>query len=228
MTSKVSSEDRKDARMAVSTLHRFLTETVASTTSRIETQHPNGHDCVGDEDVHIPTSRILVTTSTIEDSLWRGDDALVKDMGLQTYNMCVYRMERRPPIKDPDDCIRPRHIEMDFSTDYTLSCSDFQSIPSEFRVSLFQGYTMPPSVRDRESACLYKQLSTRPLAVPIVERPEDIRLVASFATLSAPQGPKVNVPIIAKGRWAAEAFRKAWETFSTSQREMADEGKRRF
>ena len=94
MTSKVSSEGQKDARIAVSVLHRFLTETVATTTSRIETQHPDGHDLVGVENAQIPTSRVLVTTSTIEDWLWRGDDALVKDMSLQIESLCLYKMER--------------------------------------------------------------------------------------------------------------------------------------
>ena len=78
MSSKVSSEDQKDARIAVSVLHRFLTEEMATTTSRHETQHPDGHDSDGEEEPQIPTSRVSVTTSTIEDWLWRGNNALVK------------------------------------------------------------------------------------------------------------------------------------------------------
>ena len=87
---------------------------------------------------------------------------------------------------------------------------------------------MPPSHRDRESACLHKQLATRPLAVPIDERPEDVRLLASFAPLCAQQEPTVDGPCAPKDKWAAEAFYKSWEKFSKSQTELADEGRRRF
>ena len=35
-------------------------------------------------------------------------------------------------------------------------------------------------------------------------------------------------PSVPKDKWAAEAFHKSWETFSKSQTELADEGRRRF
>lgn len=204
------SDGQKDARIVVFVLHRFLTETVASTTSRVETSHPDGHEPVGDEDAQIPKSRVFVTTSTIEDWLWRGDDPVVKDMSLQIYSMWVYKVERPPPAKDPHVYIRLRHIEIDFSSDYKLSCSHLQRISSELRVPLFQCYIMAPSDQDRELSCLYKQLLIRPIAIPIDERPEDIRLVVSFAPLSAPQESSVvDVICISKDKWAAEAFHKS-------------------
>ena len=79
---------------------------------------------------------------------------------------------------------------------------------------MFERYTMSPSHRDRESVCLYKQLFTRPLAVPIDERPEDIRLIASFAPMCAPQDPTVDGTRVPKDVWAAEAFHTSWATFS--------------
>ena len=154
---------------------------------------------------------------------------MVKDMSLQVYNMWVYRQERRLLYREPG-APEPklRHIEIEFSADYKLYATHFQRVSSELRVPLFQGYAMPPSTKDRESACLYKQLLTRALAVPIDERPEDIRLVKAFAPLCAPQEPTVDVTLVPKDRWAAEAFHKSWETFSKSQTELADEGRRRF
>ena len=149
-------------------------------------------------------------------------------MSLQIYSMWVYRVERGPPSNDVNAYVRPRHIEIDFSIDYKLSSSHYQRMSSELRVPLFEGYIMPPSHRDRESACLYKQLLTRPLAVPIDERPEDIQLAASFAPLCAPQEPTVDVPRVPKERWADERLHKSRGTFSKTQMELADEGRRRF
>ena len=82
---------------------------------------------------------------------------------------------------------------------------------------------MPPTHRDRESACLYKQLWTRPLAVPNDVRPKDIWLVASFAPLCAQQKPTVDGPSVPKDEWAAKAFHEYCETISKSQTELADE-----
>ena len=47
----------------------------------------------------VEESRVVVTTSTIEDWLWRGTDPVVKDMSLQVYCMWVYRVEKPPPHK---------------------------------------------------------------------------------------------------------------------------------
>ena len=43
------------------------------------------------------TARVVVTTSTLEDWLWRGEDPIVGDMSWQVYAMWIYRVERPPP-----------------------------------------------------------------------------------------------------------------------------------
>ena len=72
---------------------------------------------------------------------------------------------------------------MEFSNDYKLHTTHLQRLATELRVPLFEGYTMPASYQDSESAALYKQLLTRPLHVPITEEPEDVRLVHAFSPL---------------------------------------------
>ena len=39
-------------------------------------------------------NRVVVTTSTIEDWLWRGDDPVVKHMNLYVYAMWIYRVDK--------------------------------------------------------------------------------------------------------------------------------------
>ena len=157
-----------------------------------------------------------------------GDDPLVKDMSLQVYAMWVYRIEKPPIDLTEDDPRPPRHINCDFSTDYKLSRTHIQRFSSELRVPMFQGYTMSPSTTNCEDACMYKQLLTRALAVPIDERPVGVRLIASFAPMCAPQDPTVGVTMEPKDQCAKKAFSKSYQQFTDTQTKLADEGRRRF
>ena len=89
---------------------------------------------------------------------------------------------------------------------------------------LFEGLTMPSSNVDSETAAMYKQLLLRPLAVPDVDEPEDLRLIQAFAPLcSAPAD--ASVP---RGHLGASAFTRSWRAFADSQEQPAREGRRRF
>ena len=128
-------------------------------------------------------SRVVVTTSSLEDWLWRGDDPIVKDMSWEVYAMWMYRIEKLPRATSDEDSKQPRQrfIDVEFSSDYKMHHSHCQRLATEFRVPLFEGFTMPPSSRDSETAALYKLLLLKPLAVPLNECPEDQRLVQAFA-----------------------------------------------
>ena len=215
MSSKVCSAKDKDSKDALTILGKFLQDNLG--TAQTQT----------DEQIQDQRRPVVITTSTLEDYLWRGDDPLVKDMSLQVYAMWVYRIEK-PPIDPEDDHRPPRHIECDLSTDYKLHRTHLQRFSSELRVPMFQGYTLSPSTTNREDAYMYKQLLTRALAVPIDERPVDRRLIASFAPMCAPQAPTVDLTLLPKSEWARVAFYKSWEQFSKTQTELANEGKRRF
>ena len=144
----------------------------------------------------------MVTTSTLEDWLWRGDDPIVRDMSWQVYAMWIYRVERPPPKTKSVQSAIQRYVEIEFSNDYKLHGSHFQRLATEFRVPLFEGFTMPPSNRDSETSALFKHLLTRPLSISTdLSVPEDIRLVDAFGCMCS--GPTTGVPSDA---WASQAF----------------------
>ena len=73
-----------------------------------------------EEDTHV---RQAVTTSALEDWLWRGDHPIVKDMHWYVYSMWVYRVEKMPlKLKDNGEPMEPepRFIDIEFSPDYKL------------------------------------------------------------------------------------------------------------
>ena len=81
--------------------------------------------------------------------------------------MWVFRVENLPlkldkhgePLKPS-----PRFIDIEFSPDYKLHRTHKQRIASEFRVPLYEGFTMPPSTLDSETAAMFKHLLSRSLA----------------------------------------------------------------
>ena len=83
---------------------------------------------------------------------------------------------------------------------------------------------MPPTWRDSESAAMFKQLITRPLAVPLSEEPEDIRLVQAFCPLSCSQRASATDKSVA----GTAAFSNAWLEFSVTMQAVAMAGRRRF
>ena len=58
-----------------------------------------------------------------------------------------------------------------------------QRLASEPRVPMFEGFTMPPSTRDSETAAMYKHLRTRSLSVQAGPAPVEERLRAAFEPL---------------------------------------------
>ncbi len=120
---------------------------------------------------YVPPNAVVVTTSPLEDYLWRGDHPIPKHMSLEGYAMWVYRIEKLGQ-KDPQ---KPRFIDIPFSSDYKLHGSHLQRLASEFRVPRFEGFIMPSNCCDSETAALYKQLLLRPLSVELSELPEDVR-----------------------------------------------------
>ena len=79
-------------------------------------------------------NRVTVTTTTIEDWLWRGDDPLVKHMSLYVYAMWMYRVEKS--MHKESGVVAPRYVEVDFSCDYKLYHSHKQRVATEFRIDI--------------------------------------------------------------------------------------------
>ena len=173
----------------------------------------------------VVAQRVVVTTSTLEDWLWRGDHPVVAAMCLAVYAMWIYRVERPPPADHSVRGAIRRYVECDFSPDYKLHGSHAQRLATEMRVPLFEGFTMPPSNRDSETAAMFKQLLTRPLAVPEdLSIPVDIRLLQAFEPTCPPRGANRADA----SAWDAQAFSAAWVAFSKEQSTEATEGRRRF
>ena len=124
------------------------------------------------------TKRQIVTTSSLDDWLWRGDHPVVKDMHWYVYSMWVYRIEiQRPTKRDDDGQLKtppPRFIDIDFSPDYKLHRTHKQRIATEFRVPHFEGFTMPPSTEDSETAAMFKSLLLRAISVEVNDNPEGV------------------------------------------------------
>ena len=85
-------------------------------------------------------------------------------MSWYVYAMWVYRIERPPPTR-PDRPAKNRHINIPFASHYSGFGKYLQRLSSEMRVPQIQGFTMPTSGRDSETAAYFKQLMTRPFAV---------------------------------------------------------------
>ena len=121
--------------------------------------------------------RCVVTTSTLEDWLHRGDHPVLAPMSLAVYAMWVFRIEK------PHKKSACRFIDIQFAPHYALRTSHLQRVATEFRVPLFQGFTMPSSDVDSETSAMYKQLLLRPLSIAGGEDPADVSLVHAFSPI---------------------------------------------
>ena len=152
---------------------------------------------------------LSVTTSSLEDYLFRGDHPLLAGMSWATYGTWVYRVELPPR---PEHSVRssvPRFVDVYFDPAYKLYASHVQRISSEPRVPLFEGFTMPQLTVDSERNAMYKQLQCRPIRVkadPTVEQTMDELVLGAFAELSTPKHRKSTDPSVA----AATAFTEAY------------------
>ena len=167
----------KDAGRRLSILQHFLNRCCSETI-----QVGGGDDCEIAQDSKI--DRENVTTGPLEDYLWRGDDEILKDMPWYVYSMWVYRIEKPPKrIKQDVEPAKPwlRFIDIEFSPDYALHTTHLQRITTEFRVPLFEGFQMPPSIRDSETAAMYKSLLLREFSICLDETKDwKVRFAESF------------------------------------------------
>ena len=169
---KICDGDR-DARDQLTFLQKFLNQCCSEST-------------VHDEGSEADPTRQILTTSPLEDWLWRGDDPIVKDMSWYVYSMWVFRVETLRLKLDKDGLPQkppPRYIDIDFSPDYKLHRTHKQRIATEFRVPMFEGFTMPPSTFDSETAAMYKSLLLRSFSVQVTDEPEDVRFANAFQVL---------------------------------------------
>ena len=108
---------------------------------------------------------LSVTTSGLEDYLFRGDHPVLKDMSWSTYGMWVYRVELAPGAETSIRAAVPRFLDMYFSPAYKLYNTHCQRIRTEPRVPMFEGFSMPTLTTDSERNAMYKQLQCRSFAV---------------------------------------------------------------
>ena len=149
----------------------------------------------GDDIEGSKTSRQTVTTGPLDDWLWCGDHPILKDMHWYLYSMWVYRVEVLPlRLKDDGEPVvpGPRFIDIDFSPDYKLHRTHKQRIATEFRIPLYEGFTMPPSTRDSETAAMYKSLLLRGFSIKQSEESEDVRFALAFDLLCLVEGEDLD------------------------------------
>ena len=170
------------------------------------------------ESVDAEGNRFKGGTSTLEDWLHRGDHPVVVNMSLFVYAMWVYRVEKAAACGSR----RPRHVCIDFASTYSLHNSHEQRLATSFRVPNFQGFTMPSSTVDSETAAMFKQLLHRPdLRVSHADCSEGDPLVHAFAKLveQPPEGPSLEPSKAFSHNWVrhlATMEREgamAWHTF---------------
>ena len=178
--------------------------------------------CTESEERDESGQRFVVTTSTLEDWLHRGDHPILAPMSLYVYAMWVFRVEK-PGRIGASRPTRPRFIDVEFAPHYALCNTHSQRIASECRVPLFEGFTMPPTMVDSETAALYKQILLRPLEVSAGEEPEDVRLVRAFAPLCSVRPTSTQ----SRSAAGATAFTQNWVAFAATQGRLALEVRRR-
>ncbi|CAE7805372.1 unnamed protein product [Symbiodinium sp. CCMP2592] len=169
---------------------------------------------------------LVVTTSSLEDYLFRGDHPLVRDMSWSPYGMWVYRVELPPTLAGKSvRAALPRHVDVFFAEKYKLSASHCQRISSEPRVPMFEGFTMPTLTMDSERNAMHKQLQCRPFRVLHYEGDDtEAAVLKAFDLLSAPVGVTPAEPSIA----ASTAFTSAFLAWHQKAKEEAAIARRGF
>ena len=181
------------------------------------TQQEVGVQMLGSEDPE-RSRREMQSTGALDDWLHRGDHPIVKDMSWYAYAMWVYRVEKL--TSEPQSSSLPRFIDISFTEDYTLYTSHVQRLASELRVPLFDGFIMPPSSRDSETAALFKSLLLRPLHVSPTGGNWHVERVANaFDELCA---------VEEQGEDGNRACTKAWLSYSRTMEKDAMEARRIF
>lgn len=175
------------------------------------------------------SERRTVFTSSYDDWMWRGDDPIVRDMSWYVYSMWIYRVELGAPSQET--CSTLRYIEIKFAQHYHLHRTHTQRLATEFRVPLFEGFTMPSATHDAEAAAMYKQLLLRPLVVEAGPEPDEDRLLKAFTPMCLPAGQSEPLPSssgLQHARAAATCFSASWQQWAARQKKHALEGRLRF
>ena len=156
------------------------------------------------------SERLSVTTSSLEDYLYRGDDPLVAGMSWATYGTWVYRIEL--PVR-PEKSVRAqiqRYVDVPFDKAYKLHGTHAQRITTEPRVPMFEGFTMPALTVDSERNAMYKQVQCRPTRRQGVlgeELSEEQLVLRAFALFSS---PRKSAPGMGNSEAATTAFTRAY------------------
>ena len=136
--------------------------------------------------------------------------------------MWVYRVEIPPPKRDKDGQLMtppPRFIDIEFSPDYRLHPTHKQRTATEFRVPHFDGFTMPPSTEDSETAAMFKSLLLRAISVEVNDKPEDVRFADAFKPLCEISGRRIE---------ASQAFAISWLAHKKEENPLAAVAAKRF
>ena len=146
-------------------------------------------------------------------------------MSWYVYAMWVYRIERPPPAR-PDRPAKNRHINIPFASHYSGFGKYLQRLSSEMRVPQIQGFTMPTSGRDSETAAYFKQLMTRPFAVHPGDNVDQMHHQAFSVFCKRFEGPLPDLGpgIRARPDWPTHGFNLNWLKFAQEQDMLATEG----
>ncbi|CAJ1427508.1 unnamed protein product [Effrenium voratum] len=170
---------------------------------------------------------LSVTTSSLEDYLFRGDHPVLADMSWSTYGMWVYRVELPPGADTSIRAAVPRFMDVYFSPSYKLYNTHCQRISTEPRVPMFEGFTMPTLTTDSERNALYKQLQCRPFSICESKTGEisaEDLVVDAFAVLSQPRQSRSRNPSLA----AATAFTESYLEWFADAETAAAQGRLRL
>ena len=170
---------------------------------------------------------LSVTTSSLEDYLFRGDHPILKDMSWSTYGMWVYRVELPPGAGTSVRAAFPRFMDLYFDSAYKLYKSHCQRISTEPRVPMFEGFTMPTLTTDSERNAMYKQLQCRPFAISQSRTSgasaEEL-VIEAFSEFCHPLKPATSNRSLA----AATAFTESYLEWFAEVQTSADQGRLRF
>ena len=108
-----------------------------------------------------------------------------------TYGTWIYRIELPPRAERPVRATVPRYVDLYFDPSYKLYQTHAQSISTEPRVPMFEGFTMPPLTLHPERNAMYKQIQCRPTAVDSGESGDHEAEQDAFKHFSR---PKQRVP----------------------------------
>ena len=183
-----------DARKKLNILEKFLSDCCKETAKEDDEKH--GAEGDGDDVQNTkPDRQKAPTTGPLDDYLWRGNDVVLKDMSWYVYSMWVYRIEKLEPKfkKDGEPAKkRKRFIDIPFDDGYSQHNTHLQRIATEFRVHLFEGFQMPPSTRDSETAAMYKALLLHPFSITPGTDDVNVRVSKSFDPLCLVKGEKTT------------------------------------